>query len=93
MPTARQKVQRSILRRKGLKPERYHGLKSPELPTDDNKTLAMRLLEVHFDAKIEDLLFYGNLAATARYLGIDPSTVSKWRLKLGLPRAGTPHVS
>lgn len=93
MPTARQKVQQSILRRKGLKPERYHGVKIPQLSTDDNKTLAMRLLEWHFGAQIEDLLFYGNLATTARYLGIDPSTVSKWRLKLGLPRAGTPHVS
>lgn len=96
MPTPRQLAQRAILRRKGLKPGHYRGLKVTELSSDSTKTLAMRLLEREFETQIEDLLTkHEGLAATARYLGIDPSTVSKWRLKLGLrePRAGVLDVS
>lgn len=99
MPTPRQRLQRDVLKRRGVEPSPYHGLKPKEIvPDDDNKTLAMRLIERHFStpnnpAKIEDLLLYGDLAATAKYLGIGMSTVSLWRLRLGLrePRTGTPH--
>ncbi len=99
MPTRRQRFQRDILKHRGIEPTHYHGLKTKEIvPDDSNKTLAMRLIEKQFStpnnpAKIEDLLMYGDLAATARYLGIGISTVSVWRLRLGLrePRTGTPH--
>jgi hypothetical protein len=95
MPTPRQKVQQAILKRKGLETGRYRGLKVVEISKDGNKTLAMRLLEREFGDSIENLLLFGDLAATARYLGIDKSTVSKWRLRLGLreQRAGVLDVS
>lgn len=96
MPTPRQRVQREILRRRGVVPEQYRGLKPKEIkPDDGTKTLTMRLLEREFGVPIEDLLhvpLYGRLEPIAERLGIDISTVSKWRLKLGLrePRIGTP---
>lgn len=100
MPTPRQRFQRDILKRRGVEPTHYHGLKSKEITPDDSdsrKTLAMRLIERQFSTPdnpvmIEDLLLFGDLAATARHLGISISTVSVWRLRLGLrePRTGTP---
>lgn len=97
MPTARQRIQRDILRKRGLEPEEHGGLKTQEIaPADGNKTLAMRLIEVRFGRPIEELLKverYENLGPIAQRLGIDVSTVCKWRLKLGLrePRDRTPH--
>ncbi|KKM82281.1 hypothetical protein LCGC14_1321120 [marine sediment metagenome] len=51
-----------------------------------NKTLAMRLLENQFGQTIEYLLDeeQGSLKEVAKTLGIDESTVSKWRLRLGM---------
>ncbi len=102
VPTPRQRLQRDVLKQRGMEPTHYHGLKPKEITPDDDsrKTLAMRLIEKQFStpgrpAKIEELLLYGNLAATARHLGIGISTVSVWRLRLGLrePRTGIPNDS
>jgi len=79
------RLQDSILKRRGLAPSTQGGLRSSEpAPADPNKTLAMRLLEAQFGVSIEELLQYGTLAETGKHLGIDESTVSKWRLALGL---------
>jgi len=56
----------------------------PDEPIDPNKTLAMRLIEARLDRLIEDLLMEGSLKEVADLLGIKESTVSKWRLRLGL---------
>ncbi len=54
--------------------------------TSYSKTLAMRLLEAQFGRTIEFLLSeeQGSLKEVAKTLGIDESTVSKWRLRLGM---------
>jgi hypothetical protein len=96
MPTRRQLLQRDILKKRGLESEYYGGLKPQEIVPDSSKTLAMRLIEVRFGIPIEELLKveqYENLEPIAKKLGIDISTVCKWRLKLGLrePRDRTPH--
>jgi nicotinate-nucleotide pyrophosphorylase (carboxylating) len=51
---------------------------------DPRKTLAMRLLEEKFGQPIEFLLAQGTLNEVAEALGITFTTVSKWRLRLGL---------
>lgn len=53
-------------------------------PGDPNKTLAMRLIEARLGRLIEDLLAEGSLKEAAVLLGVKESTVSKWRLRLGL---------
>ena len=52
--------------------------------TPNSKTLAMRLLEKQFGQSIESLIKEGSLAEVAKTLGIDESTVSLWRLRLGM---------
>ena len=80
------KIQEAILRGRGLdtpKPRRTLA------PAGGMHTLAMRLLEVQFDSTIEDLIKEGTIANIAGKLGIDESTVSLWRLKLGLRTKGS----
>ena len=82
-PKAR--IQEAILRERGLDtPKSKRTMSSP----DGKHTLAMRLLEVQFDSTIEDLIREGTIANVAEKLGIDESTVSLWRLKLGLRTKG-----
>ncbi len=52
----------------------------------NGKTLAMRLLEKQFGFDITILISEqrGSLSLVAKTLGIDQSTVSKWRLRLGM---------
>lgn len=57
---------------------------APDEPDDPNKTLAMRLIEARLGVMIEELLSEGSLKEVAVLLGIKESTVSKWRLRLGL---------
>lgn len=80
------RLQEHILRQRKLaKGESYKGLTVEELPpSNGNKTLAMRLMEARFGTPMETLLQSGNLIEVAEFLGIDQSTVSKWRLRLGL---------
>lgn len=60
----------------------------PEIPPDPRKTLTMRLMEYQFRCPIEELLVEGSLEEVGQRLGVHISTVSKWRLRLGL-RDGT----
>ncbi len=85
--TIRRRIRERILKERGLEASSGGGLEVKEIPDPDGlKTLAMRLLEVQFNQPIEELLQIGNLVETAKALGIDQSTVSLWRLKLGLRR-------
>ena len=80
-PKAR--IQEAILKKR-------HGLRIVPLDepakVDPRKTLAMRLMEQQHGISIEDLISedVGSLATVAKILGIDESTVSKWRLRLGM---------
>ncbi len=56
----------------------------PDEPGDPNKTLAMRLIEARLGRLIEELLSEGSLKEVAKLIGVKESTVSKWRLRLGL---------
>jgi hypothetical protein len=47
--------------------------------SDDGKTPLMRYLEVKHGKLIDDLLYSGSLSEVAENLGIDHTTVSKWR--------------
>ena len=81
----KEKTRRKLLRDRGLiRTGQGHLAPVPEEPVDPNKTLAMRLIEARLDRLIEDLLMEGSLKEVAVLLGIKESTVSKWRLRLGL---------
>lgn len=74
-----------ILKRRGLQPTEYTGLEETSVPPSDGvKTLTMRQIEARFNRPIEDLLVEGNLNQVANRLGVDFTTVSRWRERLGL---------
>ncbi|KKM65171.1 hypothetical protein LCGC14_1494090 [marine sediment metagenome] len=81
----KEKLRRKLLKDRNLiRTGQGHLEPVPDEPNDPNKTLAMRLIEARLDRLIEDLLVEGSLKEVADLLGIKESTVSKWRLRLGL---------
>ena len=80
----KQRLQEQILKHRGLKPASYTGLEENTVPPDGIKTLTMRQIEARFGIPIEELLMEGSLNQVARRLGIDFTTVSRWRERLGL---------
>jgi len=81
----KERIRRKVLKDRGLiRTGKGHLEPMPDEPEDPNKTLAMRLIEARLDRLIEDLLMEGSLKEVADLLGIKESTVSKWRLRLGL---------
>jgi len=81
----KERVRRQVLKKHGLvRAGQGHLEPMPEEPVDPNKTLAMRVLQELHGIPIEELLMGGNLKEVATLLGVGESTVSKWRLRLGL---------
>lgn len=79
----RTKIQESILKQRGLETVPHTLSKKIKVVTP-NTTLAMRLLEEQYSTSIESLVKHGTLKEVSEFLGIDETTVSKWRLRLGL---------
>ena len=90
-PKFKERMRQQLLARRGLTRVGQGHLESlpplelvPEFPGAEHKTLAMRLIEQRFGVPIEELLVEGALQEVGTLLGIDQSTVSKWRKLLGL---------
>ncbi|KKM94904.1 hypothetical protein LCGC14_1193760 [marine sediment metagenome] len=84
-PHFKEKIRQKILKRRGLvRTGQGHLEPMPDEPDDPNKTLAMRLIEARLGVVIEELLSEGSLKEVAVLIGVKESTVSKWRLRLGL---------
>ncbi len=81
----KERIRRKVLKDRGLiRIGKGHLEPMPDEPVDPNKTLAMRLIEARLGKLIEELLSEGSLKEVAVLLGVKESTVSKWRLRLGL---------
>ncbi len=81
----KERVRRKLLKDRGLiRVGKGHLEPMPDEPDDPNKTLAMRLIEARLGIVIEELLSEGSLKEVALLIGVKESTVSKWRLRLGL---------
>ena len=81
----KERIRQRILKNRGLvRTGQGHLAPEPKEPDDPNKTLAMRLIEDKHGAPIEELLMQGSIKQVGEDLGIDETTVSKWRLRLGL---------
>lgn len=78
-------VRRDILKhRKKVLKGRGKVADAPLPVRDWNKTLAMHLLEQQHGRSIEELIATGEIKEVGEALGIDPTTVSLWRKRLGL---------
>ena len=81
----KERIRRNVLKKRGLvRTGQGHLEPASTEPGDPNKTLAMRLIEDRLGVQIEELLAEGSLKEVAALIGVKESTVSKWRLRLGL---------
>ena len=83
------RLQRRLLQSRKLYPT-PGGLSWQVLPPEDErKTLSMRLLEAYFERPLEEIIREApSDARLARELGVHPTTLSRWRNRLGLPPKG-----
>ena len=79
--TQSSKIRRKILKQRGVELEKHtrNPIVYADLPTAYRKTYAMKLMEVRFSEKIENLIFDGTIYEVAAKLSVDPTTISKWR--------------
>ena len=61
---------------------RHLKVKAPITQYDTRKTLSMRLVELRIEQPIEDVLWLGTLAQVAGALGVNSTTICKWRKRL-----------
>lgn len=81
MATKSSELRRRILKGRGVelakhtrKPVTYD-----DLPAPYRKTRLMKYIELKFGDKLENLIFDGTIYSLEKKLGIDATTISKWR--------------
>jgi hypothetical protein len=57
-----------------------------DIPAPYPKTRAMKYLELKYNKHIEDLIFKGTIYEVEKRLGMDATTVSKWRKLISAAR-------
>jgi len=75
-------LKRRILKQRGItgfEPRTKRPLTPDQMPQDYHRTRLMLYLELKFRKPIHELIYQGTIYATAAKLGIDATTVSKWR--------------
>lgn len=81
----KERIRRDLLAGRGLeRTGKGHIEPVPTPSSDPRKTLIMTLLEDKHGLPMETLLIAGTLEEVGDTLGVDQSTVSKWRKRLGL---------
>lgn len=53
-----------------------------DAPSKFNKTYAMKLLELRYGTPVEELIMEGNIYELEKRLGVDATTISRWRKKI-----------
>lgn len=74
-------LRKRILKQRGVELKRMTRKPTTidDLPSKFRKTKAMKYIELKFGKRLEDLIMIGNIYKIAKKLGINYSTVSKWR--------------
>ena len=83
MATPTSKIRRKVLKRAGVLPAPYTKRMQTvdEQPDKFPKTDKMKVLELRYHLKLEDIIFKGSLTDVVKQFGneVERSTVSKWR--------------
>ena len=81
MATPSSKIRRKILRQRGVTLEKHtrKPITYDDLPSPYHKTRAMKYIELKFGGRLEDIIFKGTIYEMEKKLGIDATTISKWR--------------
>ncbi len=74
-------IRKRLLQQRGVELKRMtrKPVTADDLPSQFPKTRAMKYLELKHGKKLEDIIMIGNIYVLERKLGIDASTISKWR--------------
>ena len=76
-------IRKKIMKQRGVEFKKLSRkpvkVKSPAFPAPYKKTRLMELLELRFQTRIEDLIFKGSIYDVEKRLGVDATTISKWR--------------
>ena len=79
-------LKKKILRRRNvvLEPRTKNPITPDELPTPFKKTIRMMFIELKHGTPIQELIAVGSIDDVAMLIGVDRSTVSKWRKRIRL---------
>ena len=74
-------IRKRILKQRGVEFKRLSRkpVQIADLPAPYPKTTLMKLIELRFKDKLDNLIFTGTIYEVERRLGIDATTISKWR--------------
>ena len=74
-------IRKRILQQRGVELKKLSRKPIPieELSAPYKKSNLMRLVELKFRARLDDLIFKGTIYEVGLRLGVDPTTVCKWR--------------
>lgn len=81
MTTSAAELRRRVIKQRGV--EFKKGSRKPisvdQLPSPYKKTRLMQLIELRHGERLENLIYKGTIYEVEKRLGVDASTVSKWR--------------
>ena len=74
-------IRRRILKQRGVELNRHTRKPTSvdQLPTPYKKSRLMQLIELRHGVRLEVLIFKGTIYEVEKKLGVDASTISKWR--------------
>ena len=74
-------IRKKILKQRGVEFKRLSRKPVPvaELPSAFTKSTLMRLTEMKFKDRLENLIFTGTIYDVEKRIKVDASTISKWR--------------
>ena len=81
MATRPSEIRKRILKQRGveLKKHTRKPVSVDQLPAPYDKTRLMQLIELRFGMRLDDLIFVGTIYEAEKRLGVDATTISKWR--------------
>ena len=74
-------IRKRLLKQRGVEFRRLSRkpVSVEELPAPFEKSTLMKLTELRFKERLENLIFTGTIYEVEKRLGVDASTISKWR--------------
>ena len=74
-------IRKKILKQRGVEFKRLSRKPVPieELPSAYPKSTLMRLTEMKFKNKLENIIMEGTIYEVEKRIGVDSTTISKWR--------------
>lgn len=81
MATPTSKIKKKILKQRGVVFEKHtrKPITHDDLPSPYHKTQLMKYVELKFSDRLENIISDGTIYEVGKRLGINYSTVSKWR--------------